>query len=159
MPQLFLLFVLLTPSPALADGAGVWTIVDVPALDEERTGPPPTSAAFVTTSSGIQIAQLTHCANPRPQSGQTVEVHYDLWVGHGIGPVVDSSYVRGRPFTYKYAVGHVIKGFDEAIGTMSPGCKIRVIIPPALGYGVPGRPRTIPPNTDLVFDIEMLSIK
>ena len=66
----------------------------------------------------------------------------------------DSSVHRGAPA--KFAVGQVIEGWNEALQTMSKGEKRTLIIPPELGYGVHGYPGIIPPNSYLIFDVELL---
>ena len=87
-----------------------------------------------------------------PVSGQKVKVHY-----HGTlldGKVFDSSVARRQPATFK--VGEVIEGWNEALVEMSKGEKRTLIIPPELGYGIHGFPGVIPPNSYLIFDVELL---
>ena len=71
------------------------------------------------------------------------------------GRMFDSSVKRGAPA--EFAVGDVIEGWNEALKTMSKGEKRTLIIPPELGYGAQGYPGIIPPDSHLVFDVELIS--
>ena len=87
-----------------------------------------------------------------PKMGDKVKVHY-----HGTlldGRVFDSSVARHQPATFK--VGQVIDGWNEALVEMSKGEKCTLIIPPDLAYGVHGVPGVIPPNSTLIFEVELL---
>ena len=74
------------------------------------------------------------------------------------GKKFDSSRDRGQPFTTKIGVGMVIKGWDEAVVQMSVGEQARLIISPDYGYGEEGYPGLIPPNSELIFDVELIKI-
>ncbi|KAE8677603.1 Peptidyl-prolyl cis-trans isomerase FKBP65 [Hibiscus syriacus] len=90
-----------------------------------------------------------------PDIGDEVEVHY---TGSLIdGTKFDSSQDRGTPFKFNLGVGQVIKGWDEGIKTMKKGENAVFTIPPELSYGDSGSPPTIPPNSTLQFDVELLS--
>ncbi|KAG8369565.1 hypothetical protein BUALT_Bualt14G0026600 [Buddleja alternifolia] len=90
-----------------------------------------------------------------PNSGDEVEVHFVGTLPDGTQ--FDSSLDRGTPFKFKLGQGHVIKGWDEGIKTMKKGEKALFTIPPELGYGESGSPPTIPPNSTLQFEVELLS--
>ncbi|GJR78662.1 FKBP-type peptidyl-prolyl cis-trans isomerase domain-containing protein [Tanacetum coccineum] len=90
-----------------------------------------------------------------PLNGDEVEVHY---VGSLVdGTRFDSSFDREMPFKFKLGLGHVIQGWDDGIKTMKKGEKALFTIPPELAYGESGSPPTIPPNSTLQFEIELLS--
>ena len=87
-----------------------------------------------------------------PKYGQSVTVHY---LGYLLnGKVFDSSIARNEPAQFK--IGEVIEGWNEALETMTKGEKRTLIIPPELGYGEYGYPGVIPPNSYLVFEVELL---
>lgn len=86
--------------------------------------------------------------------GDYVRVHYTGWLTDG--KKFDSSHDRGQPFTLRIGTGQVIKGWDEGVPGMRVGGIRKLIIPSALGYGTKGVVGTIPPNADLVFEVEVL---
>jgi FKBP-type peptidyl-prolyl cis-trans isomerase len=88
-------------------------------------------------------------------SGDTVTVHYIGTFTNGTK--FDSSYDRNQPFTFRLGAGQVIAGFDQGVTGMRVGGKRRLTIPPSLAYGSQGQ-GTIPPNSTLVFEIDLLSI-
>jgi len=105
------------------------------------------------TDSGIYYIMEKEGEGEHPTSTETITAHY-----HGMlldGTVFDSSVDRGQPF--KFQLGRVIKGWQEAMGMMKPGGKGKFVIPSALAYGERGAGGVIPPNAPLVFDIELFS--
>ncbi len=114
-------------------------------------------AGVTVLPSGIQIEVLRPArgAGRSPAASDFVLVHYEGRLADGT--VFDSSYARGQPAAF--GVGDVIPGFAEALQRMKPGEKLRVTIPPALGYGAEGAGNgVIPPNSVLVFDVELLQV-
>ena len=90
-----------------------------------------------------------------PKPGQTVTVHY---TGYLIdGSQWDSSRDRGKPFKFKLGAEQVIRGLDDGISQLSIGERAKIIIPPALAYGEKGFPGVIPPNSTLIFDVELVT--
>lgn len=91
-----------------------------------------------------------------PKSGDTLTMHYTGTLKSD-GSQFDSS--RGKaPFQFKIGVGQVIQGWDQGVMKMSLGEKARLNIPANLGYGAQGAGGVIPPNADLVFEVELLKI-
>ncbi|QCH14385.1 FKBP-type peptidyl-prolyl cis-trans isomerase [Synechococcus sp. CB0101] len=88
--------------------------------------------------------------------GQTVVVHYRGTFENG--QEFDSSYGRD-PFSFPLGLGRVIKGLDEGVVGMKVGEKRTLVVPPALAHGERGVGDKIPPNTTLIFDIELLKIR
>jgi peptidylprolyl isomerase len=110
----------------------------------------------VTTISGLQYVDEVVGAGNSPARGEKVRVHYTGRLTDG--KKFDSSVDRGKPFEFTIGVGQVIKGWDEGVASMKVGGKRRLTIPAALGYGARGAPPAIPPNADLVFDVELLGV-
>ena len=98
------------------------------------------------------------------EKGLTVTVHYTGWiydvnVSGKKGNKFDSSKDRGEPFTFVLGVGRVIKGWDQGFAGMKIGGSRTIIIPSDMGYGSRGAGNVIPPNADLIFDVELLGIQ
>ncbi len=115
-----------------------------------------TSENTIITDSGLQyriINRGSENINPGPNS--FVKVHY---IGKLTdGTEFDSSYKRNQPATFP--VNGVISGWTEALQLMHVGDKFELIIPPDLGYGNQGVGDAIPPNSTLIFEVELLEIK
>lgn len=88
--------------------------------------------------------------------GSILTVHYTGRLPDG--KVFDSSLTRNEPFQFKLGAGMVIKGWDEGLVGMKVGGKRILIIPPEYGYGEEGIPNVIPPNTVIVFEVELLKV-
>ena len=114
------------------------------------------SGTMVTMSDGLQTQDLTVGNGKEAKAGDTVTVNYLGTLENGTK--FDSSYDRNQPFTTQIGVGAVIKGWDEGIPGMKIGGKRKLIIPAQLGYGAQSA-GTIPPNSVLVFEVELLGIK
>lgn len=92
-----------------------------------------------------------------PNKGSNVSVHYTGTFQDG--QKFDSSVDRKQPFNFQLGVGQVIKCWDDVVSKMSKGEKIKVKCPSNMAYGSRGAGGIIPPNTDLLFTIELLSWK
>lgn len=113
--------------------------------------------AHRTNSGLLYVVRDPGTGKDTPKAGDEVVAHYD---GRLLdGSPFDSSYKRGAPLTFRVGTGAVIKGWDEAFLTMHKGEHRTLIIPYWLGYGVQGRPPTIPPKATLVFDVELLDYR
>lgn len=113
-----------------------------------------TKEGILTTPSGLQYQIITKGTGKIPGSNDTVVCHYRGSLING--EEFDSSYKRGEP--HSFPVTGVIKGWTEALLMMPVGSKWKLFIPSDLAYGERGRP-SIPPNSALLFDIELLEIK
>ncbi len=109
---------------------------------------------FRTTESGLQYLVLKDGAGDSPKVEDVVTVHYRGTFTDG--REFDSSYAKGKPQVVQ--TDGVIKGWTEALQMMKVGSKWKVVVPPDLAYGRVGLGTTIPPNTVLVFEMELLSI-
>lgn len=114
------------------------------------------SGTMATMSGGLEIQDIKIGEGKEAKTGDTVTVNYLGTLENGTK--FDSSYDRNQPFTTQIGAGTVIKGWDEGIPGMKIGGKRKLIIPAALGYGAQAT-GTIPPNSILIFEVELLGIK
>lgn len=106
---------------------------------------------------GLQYGDISVGCGQVVKTGDTVNVMYTGWLSNGTQ--FDTSRQSGRgPFPVTLGQHQVITGWEEGIPGMRVGGKRRLVIPPALGYGAAGQPPTIPANSTLVFDVEVLSV-
>ncbi len=105
----------------------------------------------------LKIEELRAGTGAEAKAGQQVEVHYTGWLTDG--KKFDSSVDRGQPFRFKLGAGQVIAGWDQGVQGMKVGGKRKLTIPPHLGYGPRGFPGAIPPNSTLVFEVELLGVR
>jgi FKBP-type peptidyl-prolyl cis-trans isomerase len=104
----------------------------------------------------LQIEKLTAGNGRAPLKGELVTVHYTGWLT--TGQKFDSSFDRREPFQFVLGAKQVIGGWDQGVATMVVGDKVKLTIPPELGYGRGGYPGVIPPNATLVFEVELLGV-
>ncbi len=109
------------------------------------------------TESGLYYVVEQEGTGEQAVAGSTVAVHYSGKLTNG--NEFDNSYRRGQPIEFKIGIGQVIPGWDEGISLMKVGSKYKLIIPSELGYGKRGAGGVIPPNANLVFDTELISVK
>lgn len=145
-----------TPSPAGTATAASPAPARTPTPAANATAGPITLANPTVTASGLRYEDVAVGDGPSPQQGQRVTVHYTGYFTDG--RKFDSSLDRGQPFTFVLGVGQVIRGWDEGVATMKVGGKRLLYIPSNLAYGARGQ-GPIPPNTDLIFEVELLDIR
>jgi FKBP-type peptidyl-prolyl cis-trans isomerase len=109
------------------------------------------------TTSELKIEKLVTGTGKEAKAGATAVVHYTGWLTNG--QKFDSSVDRGQPFEFVLGRGQVIKGWDQGVATMRVGDKVKLTIPPEMGYGTRGAGNVIPPNATLIFEVELLDIK
>lgn len=108
------------------------------------------------TSARVQIEDIVVGEGEEVKSGDTVVMHYRGTLEDGTQ--FDSSYDRGESFTTQIGVGDVIQGWDQGVPGMKVGGKRKLTIPPELGYGSADM-GDIPPNSTLIFEVELLEIQ
>ncbi len=111
---------------------------------------------MIATASGLQYEDLAEGTGEAAKAGDSVQVHYTGWLADGTK--FDSSLDRGSPFGFRLGAGKVIRGWDEGVAGMRVGGRRKLHIPAALGYGARGAGGVIPPNAELIFEVELLQI-
>ncbi|HAW19421.1 MAG TPA: peptidylprolyl isomerase [Flavobacteriales bacterium] len=111
-----------------------------------------------TTNSGLTYYIIDPGNDKKVEVGSSVLVHYSGFFLDG-GKKFDSSFDRGQPIEVKVGTGQVIEGWDEALALMHEGTKAKFIIPSYLAYKEQGRDGVIPPNANLVFDMQLMKVK
>lgn len=119
------------------------------------------STAPTTLPDGLKYIDNTAGTGLEAVSGKMAVVHYTGWLDKdGVkGTKFDSSVDRGQPFAFSLGAGQVIRGWDEGVAGMKVGGKRTLLIPAALGYGARGAGAVIPPNANLIFDVELIDVK
>ena len=121
------------------------------------SGPTKVTGAPTKTASGLEYWDIKVGTGAVAQTGQHVKVDYTGWLTNG--KKFDSSVGTGRPFDFMLGAGQVIKGWDEGVAGMKVGGKRQLRIPPDLAYGAKGYPGVIPPNSTLIFDVQLIDVK
>jgi FKBP-type peptidyl-prolyl cis-trans isomerase/cyclophilin family peptidyl-prolyl cis-trans isomerase len=131
--------------------AGEKQLQDFIAKTEAETG-----KKFEKTASGLMYLKLTEGKGPAVTPTSKIQAHYTGWLVDGTK--FDSSVDRAQPIPVDIAKGGVIPGWIEGLKLMKLGDKWKFVIPPNLAYGDRGS-GPIPPNSTLVFDIEVVDVK
>lgn len=124
-----------------------------PALSKKPTITVPKGPA----PSHLVVKDLIRGSGTAAAANRTVTVNY-VGALYSTGKEFDSSWSRSQPFTTPLSAGSVIPGWVQGIQGMKVGGRRELIIPPALAYGKSGSPPTIPPNSTLVFVVDLLSV-
>jgi len=136
-------------------------IFDVELMDVKKVAKPvpyeTKGMDTISTGTGLKYIRLNKTSGESVTEGSTVAVHYTGYLHDGT--IFDSSISRGEPISFPIGVGRVIKGWDEGISLLKVGEKARLLIPYQLAYGERGAGAMIQPKTDLIFDVELISVK
>jgi FKBP-type peptidyl-prolyl cis-trans isomerase FkpA len=124
---------------------------DAPSAPSPTPAPPAFSQTDLVVGTGAEAT-----------AGRRLSVNYTLWLYDPTqaelkGRLVESS-VGAAPFSFTLGAGQVIAGWDQGFAGMRVGGRRRLVIPPSLAYGSSGS-GSIPPNTSLVFDVELLAVQ
>jgi peptidylprolyl isomerase len=140
--------------------AGAIYLINISRSSPTSSTSTPSVAGFenaITTPSGLKYVDEVEGTGKSPTTGRQVSVHYTGTLTNGTK--FDSSHDRGQPYTFPIGRGEVIKGWDEGLMSMKVGGKRKLLIPANLAYGAGGRPPKIPPNSTLLFDLELVDAK
>ncbi len=127
------------------------------AQTRRRSTPRRSSSAAITTPSGLTYLVTKKGTGRLLKAGVTVSLNYTGSLTNGVK--FDSSYDRNEPLTFKLGVGRVIKGFDEGLAKLRVGEQAILVIPGKLAYGPRGIPNVIPPDSTLIFIVEVVDAK
>ena len=122
-----------------------------------RSRTPKVAPAAVTTPSGLTYLITKKGTGRQPKTGETVVIHYTGMLTNGVK--FDSSRDRSGPFAFKLGVGQVIKGWDEGVAKLRVGDQAILVIPSDLAYGSKGAGDDIPPDSKLIFVVEVVDVK
>jgi FKBP-type peptidyl-prolyl cis-trans isomerase FkpA len=128
----------------------------------QSQGAAPAAATADASAADLKKIDTVTGAGKEATAGSTVTVHYTGWLytpsaDKQHGAQFDSSVGR-EPFTFNLGAGQVIPGWDQGVQGMKVGGKRTLIVPAALGYGAQGA-GPIPPNANLIFDVELLDVR
>ena len=152
------------PTASGPDDGAAPPAATVPEAADELAAPPPpmtdgatypgqqADGAVEQTASGLQYIVVAEGDGASPAPGSRVLVRYS-------GYLMDGTPFDSGEIPFAIGQGAVIPGWDEGIAMMQVGGQRKLIIPPELAYGAAGAPGVIPPNSTLVFDVELLSIE
>jgi FKBP-type peptidyl-prolyl cis-trans isomerase FkpA len=110
----------------------------------------------IKTDDGLQYWDIKVGTGDEAKTGDHVKVHYTGWFTDG--KKFDSSVDARQPYDFTLGKSEVIKGWDEGVTGMKVGGKRQLHIPPELAYGEAGYKTIIPPNSTLIFDVQLLAV-
>jgi len=149
--------------------AGLVVAVGTSSAQQPSSAGAQASPPSISSKIGAQVTELKKIDvkqgdGAEAVAGKAVIVHYTGWLfdpsaQNGHGAKFDSSLDRKVPFGFMLGAGKVIKGWDEGVAGMKVGGVRTLVIPPQMAYGERGAGGVIPPNSTLIFDVELLEVK
>ena len=145
-------------------GAFALLCISITGCQAKSTSSTQEKAAMTSSITTLQKNDTVVGTGREAEPGFNVSVHYTGWLynekaADHKGKKFDSSVDRGQPFKFDLGASQVIQGWDEGFAGMKIGGKRTLIIPSEMGYGARGAGGAIPPNTTLIFDVELLDVK
>lgn len=129
------------------------TEADVPAPEAAE---PVILEGAITTDSGLQVLEVVAGDGPTPQEGDLVTMDFSGTLPDGT--LFGDSYSSGQPITVVYGSGQLLPGWEEGLGLMKEGGTAKMVLPPELAFGETGM-GMIPPNSEVILDVELLSVE
>jgi FKBP-type peptidyl-prolyl cis-trans isomerase len=119
------------------------------------------AGGFMTTGKGVQYRDLSPGSGERAEVGDVATLHFTGWLNDkgGKGREIYDTHRRGDPVSFVIGTDRVMPGWNEGVIGMQPGGKRLVKVPAELGYGAMGVQDVVPPNTGLIFEIELLELE
>ncbi|MBT8363731.1 MAG: FKBP-type peptidyl-prolyl cis-trans isomerase [Deltaproteobacteria bacterium] len=116
---------------------------------------------FIIMDSGLRYLDFEKGIGAIAETGKIVVVHLIGWLDDNgaKGSKFISTYDRGKPVSFKLGTDKVMQAWSEGVRGMKTGGKRRLLVPAKLGYGKKGVAEIVPPNADLVFDVELLEVR
>jgi len=116
---------------------------------------------IIATDSGFKYKDLLIGTGAIAEVGKVAVVHLTGWLDDNgqKGKEFISSHDRGKPVSFKLGTEKVMQGWNLGVAGMKVGGKRRLMIPSELGYGAKRAAEVVPPNTDLIFEVELLEVK
>lgn len=116
---------------------------------------------MVVMDSGLKYVDLEVGTGDTAEPEKIADIHFTGWLDdNGLkGAELINSYGRGKPVSFKLGTDKIMKGLNEGVRGMKVGGKRRLMIPSNLGYGAEGGKGVVPPNADLIFDVELLDVR
>lgn len=139
----------------------VYTAMMVLALMSFFTTAPLAGQGFVVRESGLKYEDLVAGSGATAEVGKIAVIHIKGWLDHNgrMGAEFVDSKSLGKPVAFEIGTSSVMKAWNEGVPGMKVGGKRRLMVPSRLGYGAKGAGKDVPPNADLIIDVELLDVR
>jgi FKBP-type peptidyl-prolyl cis-trans isomerase len=111
--------------------------------------------------SGLDVEDLRPGSGATATVGTIVTIHFTGWINEGGKKGIEfiSTYKLGKPMSFRLGTDYVMKALNEGVRGMQIGGKRRLVVPAKWGYGSEGIGGVVPPNADLIFDVELIDVR